>query len=580
MKKKRFFIFGIVLLLCSIVFLSFMPQKDTYASGNIYTYDCEYLTDMSLLPDYAIESVMGYEFQNSTCLSIVLDCSKFPSPMGLFAFSANNYLNGKDNSGFALKSFIFDFGYSNLGNEFGFNSIYAYSLDNINAFSAYYGDGLDQVNFACNSGSGRICINFYTSTFYDSGAIYDHSNRDYSSDFSAFLDMDSTTNQSCMLNYDYFGRDKKMFFQIYDYFAHAQSYNLRLDLSNYTLDKVLLKSVGQSSFVDYSSYFNYIDRMSFANYFYPSFESRDFKMQYSSLYFKVNRPVYRLNNSLIVYSYDYLSSIISSTNLVDYRLTRGEDEYDVRYWSENALPNERYYIFNNKELDNIIFDTYVLVWFMDQMNVGKTYTMSAGDLRYVEGEGLYYDFCFDFNFVQYMNPLVASDGSYNYDFEKPDYVDMPFSLNPFYIPFLELVENAMIFLMFYCPIVSDIMEILYLDRFIGSLLNVINFVLGSGIGQFILSCVAFFMFFSLIKTFMPIVYNATSYVVDNSQFGYNMDMNRKEKRLDKYTKMKMKRLMKKEHDRGYDSSVRAKFSEKIKPNKNYGGIADRINKKR
>ena len=157
---------------------------------------------------------------------------------------------------------------------------------------------------------------------------------------------------------------------------------------------------------------------------------------------------------------------------------------------------------------------------------------------------------FDFNFVNYSMPLVASNGSYNYLFDKPNYVFAKASLDPFYIPILEWVENAIIFLVWYCPIVSDILALVHLDRFIGGLLIALRFILNSNVGTFIIACIGFFVFFATIKVFMPVVYSIGNsvggYVKERyyNSNGYRYRQEKKKaKRELKYQKYKDKRVV-------------------------------------
>lgn len=227
------------------------------------------------------------------------------------------------------------------------------------------------------------------------------------------------------------------------------------------------------------------------------------------LEFSIYRPTERINNTLVLYNYNY--GFLSGVDSVHYSLRLGDYLYGVHVGGEPGLiPNENFIYIYNAELNNRVFDEYIVLEFdgtssMSYMNYGFS-TMKYDD----ETRNLMIDFGFDFNFTFYNQPLVASNGSYNFNFTKPGYVSMPFSLNPFYIPVLEAVQNIFIFLIFYCPIISDILALLNLDLFIGGLVSVLNFIVGLQIGQFLIGCISFIIFFVLLKSFMPVAFSSSS----------------------------------------------------------------------
>ena len=184
----------------------------------------------------------------------------------------------------------------------------------------------------------------------------------------------------------------------------------------------------------------------------------------------------------------------------------------------------------------MIFDKYIYLYFNFKYDLNSV----IFDDSFVSVKD--YSFGFDFNFTYYTNPLVTSNGSFNYKFEKPSYVDMPFSLVPFYLPVLEAVENALIFLMFYCPVSSHILSFIHLDEFFGSLFKVFNFsnssmsVLGVNLGSFLWSCMAFIIFFKLLQSFMPLIWSQTKNTASTLYHNSQLYVNKKEKAKAKMAK--------------------------------------------
>lgn len=353
--------------------------------------------------------------------------------------------------------------------------------------------------------------------------------RYFTEDFSSLFDMSADT--SFVLDNYYNSVENYGFSHIINYirfygdnsnnwFFHDYPYiDDEIDLSSSNASNI--RSSSSVATVDLSEFgfdnVNFQPRL-YSNNGYNGDLNFDFNFTYSDFYFYIKKPAYRVNNSLLIYNFDY-QDIVSSVDYVRFQLSKDGDYYNVTY--NGNLPNSKYIEIFNTSINNITFDEYIFLY----LGFDKTFTYSYyGDYSQAESDILYYDetsytyslnvpldFGFDFNFNYYTQPLVTNKGSYkSYRFKKPGYVDMPFSLAPFYIPVLEIAENVMIFLVFYCPLISDVLELIYFDRFFGALLQLFNFIFGSAIGSFILGCLAFTIFWSLLKGLFPVFISSGS----------------------------------------------------------------------
>ncbi len=237
---------------------------------------------------------------------------------------------------------------------------------------------------------------------------------------------------------------------------------------------------------------------------------------FENLDFQIKKPSYRVDNTLVMYTYDY-PTLFSNINGVEYSLSKNDNLYIVGY--NGSLPNSRFAYISCNDISNTIFDEYIyLKYKFNSNNVITSPNYSLG---------------FDFNFVYHNDPLVASNGVYNYNFEKPSYVAMNWSLNPFHIPVLEAVENAVIFLVFYCPVISNILTFVHLDLFLGALINILNYFVGGVVGQFVVACLSFVIFFAIMKSLLPMTIESGKAVYNDTQFAYNRREQKKEKALAK-----------------------------------------------
>ena len=244
--------------------------------------------------------------------------------------------------------------------------------------------------------------------------------------------------------------------------------------------------------------------------------------------FDVYQPAYRVNNSLIVYNYDYTSAVDCMTESL-YTLRKGQDFYNVSY--SGAVPNSKYLIFNSNSINNIIFDEYITVDF-----TFDNATLVPFDFYNSNGQiGGSVSIGFDFNFTYYVEPLVLNNGSYSYSFTKPGYKDpdVKLSLTPpkLYIPFTAWIYNAFVFMIFYCPIVSDLIELLHFEKFMSGLIQIFNMFIDSQIGDFVLGCLSFIVLWGILASLMPKILSIVNprNIYSSTQFAYDRRRSKEDK---------------------------------------------------
>ncbi len=528
MRKKIFLILTSLVLVFSCLFIPIAANAD---SGKTYNYtDSEVYTDTSNLGNYAIQDIETLTINGALVFKSVFTLS---SSSFIFTFLHHNtgtwfhegnyfYYNVPFSSdkqidcNFAIRCLTSTTGinYQATTNSFGFVGNTQYYKRNLtlkfnNTFeiffsSAAFGGTYSDMKFFVEENSDRIFSKNFSSKDYD---------------LHVFNDMNSQTN----FTYDNFLLDflfirsnpyfSNFLFQ-FQYFAFG-SVGMPYLSSGYTAARLSSFAPALSNFRFYKND-SYID-LGGADYFQSTSTtsvplntkneiSFNYNFLYKDFYFSVLRPVYRTNNTLIIYNYDY-DNLLNNVNGVTYQLQKGSDKYNVIY--NGSLPNSTFIYVSNKNINNILFDKYIYFYLSFDDNL-----VSYNFFDFQNYYSKTFNMGFDFNFTYYNEPLVTSNGSYNFDFKKPTYVDMRFSLSPFYIPILEAVQNALIFLVFYCPLISDILELIHLNQFFGAIFNIFGFsngnisILGINLGGFIWACIAFVIFFKLLQTFMPVLWGS------------------------------------------------------------------------
>lgn len=521
MKKIRYIAFGVLALLFGVCLLSFIPKSDVSASGlnegGEFCFDC--IDGNVSLPDYGIADISGVSYIGYVSVKIRIDCADMDDNVRFLNFCTTEKISGS----YTSANICFN-DYSKLGirsikitcSDGAYFNFYA-SYGNLENYGLWLLDCGD---------SGYFEIEFLMSRINYKGFIKNSYLFSYIGSFSEMNDMDSGSVMSVML-LD-FTEDTYL----------SLLFNDNSGLSNVWFDV-------NSDFYSFGVSNNGIDYIDYSSIFYSCFCVRDIRfissydkellMDIEYIDIDVYRPYCCLKNSLIFYCYDYLS-FLSYVNSFSCYYRRGDYAYKVFY--EKKIPNLNLITFYCNDIENILFDEYISLEFVLSSSL-------TGNILSIGEDGVFISFGFDFNFVQYAQPLVASNGSYNYSFKKPSYVDMPFSLYPFYIPVLEMCQNAIIFVVFYCPIISDILELIYLDRFIGALLQIINFILGVPIGSFVLASIGFIVYYMVLRSFMPIIYDSVGDLYRGSN-GYRYSQEKKKSKKEwQYQKYKDKKINKK-----------------------------------
>ena len=557
MNKKIFLTFSFCLILfCSFFFV---PVNSAYAStGQTYTYSGEVSSDSSNLGNYAIESVESLNVEGTYVYKVVFGLASTGSDLTIrFLFSQQSSAGSQSGNYFFcnygyLQNSQFDCNLairctsSTTGMTYNMNGS---SAGKINGTTYYYrslvltkGNTFELYYSTLSFGGtySNMTFGLYTSANRFFTKIYDNANYDLNS----FIDMDSNTNFSMTdIDFSFTSSDSNKISYYLNCFPFGQGGGLTQNIISYSITLATLanytpcnSSYANGSLLEGSSVkvsnlqFAYLWSVNTGSKISTSTEySKNIGLYFSNFYFQINRPVYRTNNTLIIYNFDYYN-FLSYVNLTTYQLQKGSDYYNISYSGD--LPNSYFiYVYNN-DISNMIFDQYIYFYLSTSRII---YFDSAVYLNNDIFLG------FDFNFTYYNNPLVTSNGSFNYTFEKPSYVDMPFSLIPLYLPILEAIENGLIFLMFYCPITSHILSFIHLDEFFGALFNVFSFsnggisILGINLGSFIWACVSFVIFFMLLRSFMPMMWGS---IKATSSELYNKAKYNKRRYKEEYNKWK------------------------------------------
>lgn len=543
MKKIRYIAFSLLALLFGVCLVSFIPKTDTYAETNVYEADIA--IGNTFLPDYAITNVEKVSYSGNLVFSYKIDSSLLNSTFDFcyFEFGDTPSFRGYNRT-FTFFYIEYDFSnYSNLCDFYCCNniSLRIESLSGNLSFGRFEID-TDGINIIKDSGIYSVSITFENVSYdlFDNLDFLVDMNSDTFSFFNA-LKFNLNIEDNC--SYPYY---------LYQRFANNSLYYFLEAIPFDCIKNMVIAFDSSGTAVNLlSSSYTYVTNVlrcpfesGYASIFTnPLIFEKDIQFSFNIDYFNIDiyKPSSRMKNTLIIYNYDSNGGILPYVKYCDYTLRRNSDYYCIYAGDKNNLfiPNifdtSQYFMFYNNDIENMVFDEYITLNFY----------VNYSDLPIsIYEDKICFTCGFDFNFVQYTQPLVASNGAYNYDFEKPKYVDMHFSLYPFYIPILEICQNAIIFLVFYCPIISDVLALVYLDRFIGALLQIINFVLGVPIGSFVLACIGFIVYYMVFKSFMPIIYDSVGGIYHNSSYYKYNNEKKQSKKEWKYQKYKDKKLNK------------------------------------
>lgn len=521
MAKKKGFLIVLCSLLLSFVALCFSFMQHNQVFADAFDYNAQLINDNSTIGNYGISSIESgnlllqyhyvFEIPGNT---ITGSLNSGVRTILTFAGSSTGNMPSQSSN---FKALAFQF-FPNLSWPDGLS----YNTPYFRYFKISTDNG-QYISFTSYNGTCWINVNnFSSSTIYTFDLVFDLKVSLSSSNLSACCDMLSDSNivTSSLINNTFFND------------LYNSSYNSQMisDSSGYDFTRYLSNNF---SFTNSYNLLTSSDNLNLTNTYSMQFSGFSYLGLYYSrmhlntcvssdylgvgnLSFNINRPTNRVDNTLVIYSYDY--GLLESSLYCRYRLKKNEDYYNINY--SGTFNNSTYNVVYNNEVENRVFDSYIYMLMAGSpfyYEISSNYSLfSLPKLKVSEiyhfwtnnNGNLSFDLGFDFNFVYYTKPLVANTGSYNYTFTKPGYVDVPGLLvNPGGWA-LAVAENVMIFFLFYCPIVSDIISFIHFDLFFGALISIINYILGSGVGLFILSCLSFLLFFYIVRSFMPIIYSS------------------------------------------------------------------------
>lgn len=523
-KKAIFPIFLIFSIVIGSFFIFSTPIAYADSSENIIEYtDTKILSDSSNFGNYAIQDIESLSIEGATVYKVDLEIRK--PIMSSNAYSLKFSFLSRNSGSYSYTGDYFYYN-CNVNNYFHLNFPFAFRANSssssitVSCSNELYGEwaliSWYKVDVLlkgdCSIYFGPVAFGGTKDnmTIIPDSSYSQFISKNYTSsdcDFSSFLDMDSNTDFS--LNCSNFDLDFSYGVNGFGKYLYNNLLLGNLDFSQTVSDTgwsewfgfdTALKSGSTTLCSPSFSFFIASESSNCITYGHSS------AVIFKSFDFSIYRPVYRTNNTLVFYNYDYLN-FFNRINSVKYRLKRKDTYYDIIY--NGNLPNSYFVCLYNENTANIIFDEYINLY----LTLDNTFS-NLNFSHYSNSQtASILKLGFDFNFTYYTSPLVSSNGAFNYNFQKPDYVEARFSLYPFYIPVLELIHNALIWLMFYSLFTSRILAFIHLDEFLGAIFNIFSFsnssmtILGVNLGNFIWACIAFIIFFKLLQSFMPVVWS-------------------------------------------------------------------------
>ena len=546
-KKTFFILMSFIFVFASIIFT---PINNTQIGSvfaadynNTYTYDGSIDSDLNGMGNYSINSVNSLYIDGSLIFYATIDSSKFTSDYVVLAkWQLNSGYFSDSNFGNNIVSFyshVFNnnanLSFAVVSNNSNSSKMEVFVKSNVCSLLIYKNSGTYQLIFS------QMFINFkkwnnwyfghYASRSDSTSSLSDYLlNRnsytyDISSVSSGMVDMSSETfitpNLKIDNNFTYVNNlnidpnvwQSTFLRYVLDIFNNGN--NLGLNFVNSGLDKKFYGEVGwyKRDSIDKVNYISNvaISGLTFFNFTGAinsnSFSAGNILIYSVSFYFLIEKPVYRVNNTLIIYNYDYFDQL-SKIKSIKYSLSKDNNLYVVQYSGE--IPNSKYIYLYNNEIQNITFDEYIYLYLTFDGNIFYTSYSNLGS-----NKRSYYidlDLGFDFNFTYYAEPLVLGNGSYNYTFEKPAYKDarIGFSIAPprLEIPIEAWAYNVVIFFCFYCPIISDVLNLLHINYFINALMTVFGLFASSTIGNFVNAALCFLLFWAIMKSLLPSMGNS------------------------------------------------------------------------
>jgi len=557
---KKFLIILSALLLCITPFFAIHSDNDlkVYASyNNTYNYTAEISTNYPTTFLEGIDSVESVNFDYLMYYSInyptpipfkiLMDCGNnfgYQGAFNLLCFQMSRYdyvdydYRGLTNSLLIWGNFrvnTYDYGYASITGTISkvvFTDCYVDAIAN----------GLNNPFPYCDYTSQYSCTTY----------------RNYScssEDLSQFLDMNSETN----FNFDYQSMltyvNQSSLYNIIDFFTLKQRDmycgNLLDCVSSFHFS---FHNGGTYSANTISSNSHYFFSMNlsfntatYSDYDYEIIESgcviKDFEII-------VNKPVIRLDNTLVLYNYNY-DCAISSISSIEYCLSKDNDLYKAKY--TGSLPNNKFIGVVSGELQNRIYDEYIYIYLT--FNGNKVNFDSVGNFA----------LGFDFNFSRYYEPFVIKGSELN-NYNLPT-LNKPDDWHDFG----GWIRYGFVWFIFYNPVIAPISK--FIVSIFGVFINVFKFILGFELGAFLLAFIGFIIIYNLFVSISPIQ-SAWKGVgaIDNELDNYRDD----------YRKYKEEHKFDKVHNNLRDTNKVSKMRNKVKDKwrKNSIKVQKKLDKKR
>lgn len=513
---KKCLKFGLISITVLVALIFCIPQNNfkVYASEYSYTadvvtdYDTTFLNGISSVDSVNFDYIMHYQFSYPQPLpfKIIIDCGNtFPylsnfTTLGIrlnpyqyidydiVDFNCSLLLHGE------FSVVLFDYGYAEITGV----------LSKVIITDCFF--DVDRSNWCdpfpyCNNSNSNAHISYRR--FCDN-----------SSKLSSYVDFNSETNYiydlSSIIEYDFNSLTQNVidFFTLKGNDCFFTS-NILEDISSFGLDFYSTSNgSGRWNAISKNSHYYftcdfYLTNANMSNY--------TFVIDYSSLLLrnfeiKVNRPVYRTENTLVIYNYDY-DCAVSSISSVEYALSKNGDTYKAKY--TGSVPNSTTIGFVCEELQNRLYDEYIYIYLTfnnNQVDFSNTGQFSLG---------------FDFNFSRFYEPLVIDTSS---DFDS---YGLPSLKKPKKLTDIGgWIDYATKWVFFYNPIVKPVSKVI--GSIFSMLVVCVKFLVDLPLGGFVLSFIGFMVFYKLLSAFMPSfspksVVNLTTNVFEKTSSSYRED---------------------------------------------------------
>lgn len=488
MKKFLNIMFPLCVMLVALIFAVPNESLNVFASEYSYTaeiveeYDTTFLNGISSIDCVSFNCIPYYRINYTTPRNVTftLDCG------GSFSYRSTFdrlYIQLNRWGAINLNSDCFTSSIMLLGSfRCTYNSSMYYATCTGTLSSVLISDGLLPGDAHT---TGNLCQITSLPDEMPSSAIQYRNYTTNDTNLSQYLDFDSTTNYA----YDVFESIDFIYdntsYSAFKYFTGRSGANFCFGdiLSSVSKFYINFCSGSSSTGVNLArsnKYYFIIDFTfnSLANFDY-TFGSLGLRIKDFEI--KVNRPVYRTENTLVLYNYDY-DCAISKITSVEYALSKDSDIYKAKY--TGSVPNSSTIGFICGELQNRLYDEYIYIYLTFKDNLVDCTEQSCFSLG------------FDFNFSKFYEPLVIDTsndfGSFGLpSLNKPkDWYDIG-----------GWIYYGFIWVFFYNPIVKPVSKVLF--PILSLMISLVNFLLDFPLGVFITSYIGFMVVLKFLSSLVP-----------------------------------------------------------------------------